>query len=211
MKKISVIFLTVFSQLLTYGQTDQEAILILDKFSSAALSAPSVSMDFRLITVNEAEKNSDTTAGSVVMSKNMYRLELPGNITWFNGSVSWNYLIPEKEVTITKPDRKDNSFMSKPSSVFTLYKSGYKIRLLGEDNNMYTIDLYPEDINSELVRIRMYIRKNTSALTGAEYRRKDGVSIYLAVDRYDLEINHDQAFFTFNPKEHKGVEVIDMR
>ena len=211
MKRISVILLTVFVSKFSIGQTDQDAVRILDKFSSSALSAPSVSMNFRLITTNATDKTSDTTAGSIIMSKNMYMLELPDNITWFNGSVSWNYLVPEKEVTITKPDRKDDSFISKPSSIFTLYKNGYKIRLLEENNTSYTLDLYPEDISSDLIRIRLNISKSTSALIGAEYKRKDGVSIYLAVDKYDLKSTHNQTFFTFNPKEHKGVEVIDMR
>ena len=141
MKRISVILLTVFVSKFSIGQTDQDAVRILDKFSSSALSAPSVSMNFRLITTNATDKTSDTTAGSIIMSKNMYMLELPDNITWFNGSVSWNYLVPEKEVTITKPDRKDDSFISKPSSIFTLYKNGYKIRLLEENNTSYTLDL----------------------------------------------------------------------
>lgn len=211
MKRITVIFLTLLLIQMANGQNDPEANRILDKFSSTALSAPSVSMNFRLVTVNQAEGLNDTVNGSIVMAKDMYMLELPGNITWFNGSASWNYLVPEKEVTITKPDRKDDSFMSKPSAIFTLYKNGYKTRLLDEDNKSYLIDLYPEDLKSELVRIRLSIDKNSSALTGAEYRRKDGLTIYLVVDKYDLKIRREQAFFTFIPKEHKGVEVIDMR
>ncbi len=211
MKRINVILLTILLSQITFGQTDPEAEKILDRFSSTALSAPSVSMNFRLITANIAENSIDTTAGAIVMAKNNYRLELPGNITWFNGSLSWNYLVAEKEVTITKPDRKDDSFMSKPSSIFTLYKNGYKTHLIEQNSSSCTIDLYPEDINSELIRIRLTINKNAATLTGAEYRRKDGVSIFLIVDSYDLKTSYDQDFFTFNPKEHKGVEVIDMR
>jgi len=211
MKRISVILLTILLSQFTSGQNDPEAEAILDRFSSSALSAPSVSMNFRLVTVNPGEESRDTINGSIVMAKDNYMLELPGNITWFNGSVSWNYLVPEKEVTITRPGRKDDSFMSKPSSIFTLYKDGYKIRLLEETAASYTIDLYPEDINSELIRIRLSIDRKSASLKGAEYRRKDGVTIYLLVDSYDLRRSPDQSFFTFNPKEHRGVEVIDMR
>ena len=211
MKRSSVILLTILLSKLATGQTDPEAVKILDRFSSNALSAPSVSMKFRLITANIAENSIDSTSGSIVMAKNNYMLELPGNITWFNGSVSWNYLLAEKEVTITRPDRKDDSFTSRPSSIFTLYKNGYKTRLLEENNSSWTIDLYPEDTDSELIRIRLIISKNSTFLTEAEYRRKDGVSIFLEVESYDLKTSYEQAFFTFNPKEHRGVEVIDMR
>lgn len=211
MKKITVILLTILLAQFLKGQNDPEAVRILDKFSSVAQAAPSVSLKFRMISVNQAENMNDTVSGSIIMTRNMYRLELPGNITWFNGSVSWNYLIPEKEVTITRPDRKDDSFMSKPSAIFTLYKEGYKARLLEEDSRSYVVDLYPEDIKSELIRIRLSVSKSSSSLLGAEYRRKDGLVVYLVVDEYNLKASYEQSFFTFNPKEYRGVEVIDMR
>jgi len=193
------------------GQSDAEAIRILDKFSSIALKSPSVSMKFKLITVNKMENTSDTVTGSLIMAKDQYRLEMPDNITWFNGSVNWNYLLAEKEVTITKPDKKDDSFTSRPSSIFSLYKKGYKTRYVEENSNSYLVDLYPEDLKSDLVRIRIAIGKTGSELVGAEYKRKDGITIYLVVDEYNLKTKPDPGIFIFNPQNYKGVEIIDMR
>lgn len=134
------------------GQNDQIAVSILDKFSSTATSAPSVSMKFMLITDNEAENTTDTLDGSVIISKNSFRLDLPENIIWYNGEISWSYLPAENEVTITKPGKKDDSFQSRPSAIFTMYKKGYKNRLVEEKPGSYLIDLYPEDIKSELIK-----------------------------------------------------------
>jgi outer membrane lipoprotein-sorting protein len=145
------------------------------------------------------------------MAKDQYRLDLPDNITWFNGNTSWNYLKAENEVTIVKPDKKDDSFLSKPSSVYTLYKKGYKSRLVEENSKSFIIDLYPEDINSDLVRIRLSVGKITYSLDGAEYKRKDGIAAFLIVKEYNLKVKPDQTAFTFNAKNYKGVEVIDMR
>lgn len=193
------------------GQTDPAAIKILDKFSAVALGSPSVSIKFKLITINQTEQTNDTVSGSITISKDMYRLELPDNITWFNGSATWNYLIAEKEVTVTKPDKKDDSFMNRPSSLFGLYKKGYKTRFIEENSNSYVVDLYPEDIKSDLIRIRLMIGKSASDLIGAEYKRKDGIIIYLVVNEYNLKSKPDPSVFTFNPQNYKGVEVIDMR
>jgi outer membrane lipoprotein carrier protein len=193
------------------GQTDPAAIKILDRFSSVALGSPSVSMKFKLITINQTDNTNDTVSGSITISKDMYKLELPDNITWFNGSANWNYLIAEKEVTVTKPDKKDDSFMNRPSSIYTLYKKGYKIRFIEENSNSYVVDLYPDDIKSDLVRIRLVIGKSASDLIGAEYKRKDGITIYLVVNDYNLISKPDPSIFTFNPQNYKGVEVIDMR
>jgi outer membrane lipoprotein-sorting protein len=194
-----------------FGQTDPQATKVLDKFSSTALGSPSVSMKFRLITINQMENLDDTVIGSIVMAKDQYRIEMPDNITWFNGSLSWNYLKAEKEVTITKPDKKDNSFLSKPSAIFTLYRKGYKTRYIEENTNKIILDLYPEDIKSDLVRIRLAISKSTYDLVEAEYKKKDGIIVYLVVDEYDLKAKPDPSVFVFNPQNYKGVEVIDMR
>jgi outer membrane lipoprotein carrier protein len=211
MKNWITIFCILLLPALIQGQNDPEAVKVLDRFSAMALSSPSVSMKFRLITVNLMEKQSDTISGSLIMAKDQYKLELPDNITWFNGTATWSYLIAEKEVTITKPDKKDNSFISRPSAIFTLYKKGYKTRVIEDNAANSIIDLYPEETKSDMVRIRLSISKNSGYLTGAEYKRKDGITSYLIVDDYNLKVKPDAATFVFNPDKYKGVEIIDMR
>lgn len=212
MKKLSIIALTFF--LLTInvsGQKDPKAINILDKLSSKALAAPSVSMKFLLIKVDQVQNSVDSLAGSVILSKNNYKLTLPDNFIWFNGETSWSYLPAEEEVTITKPDKKDDSFQSRPSSIFTMYKNGYKCRLIEEKPDAYVIDLYPEDIKNELIRVRLTIEKSSMNLRNFEYKRKDGTAITVIITDYNLTLVPDPGIFTFAPEKYKGVEVIDMR
>src|SRR4030066_1805455 len=103
---------TIFSILLlpatcVTGQNDPQAVRILDKFSATATSAPSVSMKFLLINTDQAANARDKTEGSVILSRNSYRLDLPDNIIWFNGEKSWSYLPAEKKETITVPTKND--------------------------------------------------------------------------------------------------------
>jgi outer membrane lipoprotein-sorting protein len=211
MKKLSALSVIFTLSVSSFAQNDPEAVKVLEKFSSVAQSAPSVSIKFRIITVNLQDNSKDTTAGFLLMAKDQYRLEMPDNITWFNGSVSWNYLVAEKEVTIAKPDKKDDSFLSKPSSLFTLYKKGYKSRLVEENQKSYVIDLYPEDVNSELVRLRLSIGKASYNLDGAEYKRKDGITLTLIINEYNLKTIPEPSAFTFNQNNYKGAEIIDLR
>jgi outer membrane lipoprotein-sorting protein len=211
MKRIIFIFIILSVTLVVTGQTDPEATKVLDKFSATAFAAQSVSIRFRMVNINLAENSKDTVKGTLLMLKDQYRLELPDNISWFNGSTSWNYLTREKEVTITKPDRKDDSFFSKPSSIFTMYKKGYKTKLIEDSPKNWSVDLYPEDVNTELMRIRLTIGKTLNDLISAEYRKKDGVVINLLIDEYNLKSKPEPGAFTFDPKKYKGVEVIDMR
>jgi len=211
MRPIPFILFFLLSALNASGQNDQEAIKILDKFSENALKAPSVSMKFKLITTNLTDNTNDTLKGSVILSKDKYRLDLPDNIVWFNGETSWSYLSAEKEVTITKADKKDNTFKSRPSLIFSMYKKGYKSRLTEEKSDSFIIDLYPEDIKSELLRVRLSIGKSLLNLISFEYKRKDGVINTLHVNEYDLKVKPEPGTFIFQPDKYKDAEVIDMR
>jgi len=193
------------------AQTEQDAIKILDKFSANALGAPSVSMRFNLVTVNQTEETNDTLQGSIILNKDKYNLMLPDNIIWFNGETSWSYLPAEKEVTITRADKKDNSFQNRPSSIFSMYKKDYKCRIIEEKTDAYTIDLYPLDIKSDILRVRLIIGKPMMNLRSLEYKRRDGIAVTLHVLEYDLKQKPGPESFIFPQAKFKGVEVIDIR
>jgi outer membrane lipoprotein-sorting protein len=211
MRYFAVVLILFLSVLQSQAQEDTESITILDSFSEKALHAPSVMMKFNLVTTNYADNSVDTLKGSVVISKDKYKLELPDNIIWFNGITSWSYLPEEKEITITKADRKDNSFQSRPSLIFTTYKKGYKTRLIEEKASSYIVDLYPEDIKGELMRIRLTIGKTKLNLISLEYKKKDGSVITLYVTEYNLTTKPAPETFELDPSTFKGVEIIDMR
>src|ERR1035437_6517131 len=204
-------FLLLLFPLNIFGQKDQDALKILDKFADNALKAPSVSMKFKLVNKNQTDNTVDTLEGSVILSKDKYKLDLPDNIIWFDGETSWSYLPAEQEVTITKANKKDNTFQSRPSLIFTMYKKDYKSRLIEEKSNSYIIDLYPEDIKNELFRVRLSIGKSLLNLISLEYKRRDGVIVMLQVNEYDLNTKPEPATFIFQSEKFKGVEVIDMR
>jgi len=208
---ISGLSVLLLQTIILFGQSDPEAVKILDKFSSKALGAPALLMKFNLINSDLKANQKDTTKGSILISRDKYRLDLENNIVWSDGVTSWSYLIAEKEVTINKVDKKDKSFQSRPSEVFTMYKKGYRNRLVEERPETYIIDLYPEDLNSELQRVRLSIGKTLLNLKTAEYKRKDGVVLTLVLTQYDLNQKPDPDAYIFKAEKYKGVEIIDMR
>jgi hypothetical protein len=92
-----------------------------------------------------------------------------------------------------------------------MYKKEYKSRLMEEKTDSYLIDLYPEDIKSDIVRVRLFIGKALLNLISLEYKRKDGIISTLNVLEYDLKLKPDASTFVFQPEKYKGAEVIDMR
>jgi outer membrane lipoprotein-sorting protein len=168
-------------------------------------------MKFNIVKNDQMEKTVDTIKGSVILSKDKYRLDTGDNITWFNGETSWSYLTAEKEVTISKAKKKGNSFQNHPSAIFSMYKKGYKRKFVEEKPDIYIIDLYPEDIKSDLVRVRLFIGKSLMDLRSLEYKQRDGILLTLNVKEYNLKLKPEPDTFTFQPAKFSGIEIIDLR
>lgn len=211
MKKLSFSVIIFLACIAAQGQKDPAAMKILSDFSKKASSASSVSITFSLVN-NDSKDGSTTTAeGSAVIKGDSYKLMLPDNNVWSDGKTTWSYLPDVNEVTITVPDKNDKSFLSKPSLLFDIYREGYKVRLLEETKDTWIIDLYPEDINQNLIHIRLKIGKSLYDLKSAEYKTKDGITVTLNTEKYDLTFRPGAGFFVFNPSSFKDVEIIDMR
>ncbi|MGB8489437.1 MAG: hypothetical protein WCE64_00115, partial [Bacteroidales bacterium] len=92
-----------------------------------------------------------------------------------------------------------------------IYRKGYKIRLVEDRTNSYLIDLYPEDINSDNIRIRLDIQKPDLNLNSLEYKYKNGITVTVRVKEYNLKQRPGDSTFVFSPEKYKGVEINDMR
>ena len=211
MKKISLVLILSLFTLALASQKDPVAVRVLDDFSKKAAAAPSVKLSFSVVTTDTQEGGTTTLDGTAVISGDRYRITLPDNEVWADRTAVWSYLPDVNEVTITEPDPDDDSFISRPSLLFTMYEEGYKIRLIEETTSEWIIDLYPEDIDVSLMRIRLEIGKSRYDLKSAEYKTKDGITVTLTADSYDLTFKPGKDYFTFNPADYKGVDIIDMR
>jgi len=212
MKRVSLsLVFTLITLFSLYPQEDPVALAVLDRFAAAAKTAPSVSMEFTMITSDAMENRKDTLEGKVVMAGDSYRLTLPESITWFNGTDNWNYMPSVKEVTITRHPDEEQSFFSKPSMLFEMYRKDFRARHTESTSTTEIIDLFPADVKSELIRVRLTIGKKTSDLIAAEYRTRNGITVTIEVKEYNLRFKPDNKYFDFNPANHKGVEIIDMR
>jgi len=207
---INIMLLTLCVARMVNGQVDPAATSILDKFSQKALSAPAVTMEFELNIVDEVDESMTSYSGKLVIKNKMYKLELPDNIIWYDGSSVWTLAPEVEEVTITEPDTTSTAFISNPDQLFLLYRNGYKQRLLEETGRGSVIDLYPEDIDADFVRIRLLINGSYD-LIEVEYKRKDGYNMFVKVNKYDLRSRYDNLYFSFDRKKYPDAEIIDMR
>lgn len=205
---IPFLLLTVLP--LSMAQQDPMAGRILDRFSAKALAAPAITMLVEITIEDAVEQTGQKLEGKVAIKKDKYKLEIPENIIWYNGETLWT-LSPElEEVTITLPDREEGGFISDPSTLFIMYREGYKYRLVEETSRGSVIDLYPEDLSAEFSRIRLLIDSDAN-LVETEYKRKDGITMFISIKSYTLKTDYPDQFFNFDSSKYKNIEVIDMR
>ncbi len=194
------------------AQKDPEATKILDGFSKNALEAKAVYMKFSLIVHDKVEQTTKESEGEVVIENNKYKLVLPDNIIWYDGSATWTLAPEVKEVTVTLPDVEDNSFLTSPSSLFSLYRENFKYRMIEDNDEVSHIYLYPEDpVETDLSIIKLAVHNKTYSLVSAEYKRKDGIDLLINISEYRLDKTFDPDFFRFNASDYPDVDIIDMR
>lgn len=212
MKRLLLISITalLLSPAHICAQRDPEAEKILSAFSEKLQQAPAVHLTFSMETKDLMEGSSSTLEGSVAIKKDKYRLQLPEQLVCFDGKTVYTYLEEVEEITLSYPDPEADDFLSNPQSVFTLHEGDFKTKLIGSGANSYQIDLYPESLNEEFVRIRLLISTEYSLLE-AEYKLKSGMIHLLKIQNWDTEKDLADSQFALRMADYPDAEIIDMR
>lgn len=223
-KKIFILYFSFFSlffMLCAYGQNDALSQKIIDDMVAKFKTYPSVSISFSA-TVTRLQDNSEPALdGTLWVKSNKYKLEIPGNVIYFDGSKIYQYLPEVQEVNVSKPDpdEDDEDFqLMNPQTWFNLSSKNFKSKLVKESTQnsrkVYEIDLYPIQVKiTKYSRIRMMVEKSTLQLVylKAILKDVDGTQYAVSFKPYDIfQTALRDSFFTFNYLEHPNVDVIDL-
>ena len=219
-KKIFILFFSLFAFLLcTNGQDDARSQKIIDDMTAKFKSYPSVSLSFSANITQLQDKSEMEQDGKIWLKGNKYKLEIPDQIFYFDGSKIYRYLPEDHEVYINKPDpdEDDEDFqLLNPQTYFNISSKSFKSKLVKEStqNNrkVYEIDLYPIQLKTtKYSRIHLMVEKSTLQLVHLKAILKDGTQYTLSFKPYEiLQTALRDSFFTFNTLEHPDVEVIDL-
>lgn len=199
MRKILFILLSVFSLTLCAKENASE---ILDKVSSTFKAAGNVKIGFNLQVPN------GQTTGYIDISGNKFYCDMAGSNVWFDGTTMWHYVKANEEVNVTTPTASEVAKMN-PYSFITLYKKGYKSRILKSTKDTYEIEMTGSN-NSTYRSIIVHIKKSTMLpvyikTTTARSTMEIKVNSFLKNQKFS------GGSFTFNKKEFPKAEVIDLR
>jgi len=215
MKKYLFLCLVLLIARIGYAQTsyEQKAAEILQKVEKKYKSVEALRAYFTYEMRNSIHNVYEKTEGTFVMKGNKYRLILPEQEVINNGSTLWTYLKQTNEVNISnyEPDEAEIT----PDKIFTLYKRDYKyiwVERVAERGKIYdVIDLQPIDRNKNHFKIRLHINEASNSIKSFEIFEKNQNRYKYTFTRLEFNVKVDDKYFTFNPSDYPGVEVVDLR
>jgi len=199
-----------------YSQQDAKAKEILEKVTKTTQGFPSLDAKFSFEMNNKAQNVQDKYSGSIVLKNKKYKLEIPqiGLQVSCDGKTIWSYNSTTNEVNISNLDESTDELMD-PAKIFTIYENGFNYKFLGEGVEsgvpVYNIDLTPQKPTGDIQKIKIMIDKQKMLIRGANMTGKDGNIYNVSVSQFKTDGVFADSDFVFDPKKHKGVEVIDMR
>jgi outer membrane lipoprotein-sorting protein len=129
-----------------------------------------------------------------------------------DGKTQWTYLKKDNEVQVNNVDNSGGGI--NPAQIFTIYQHGYKYVYNGEvriKGKIYQeIDLTPIAEKS-FFKVRLEIDRQKKEIYSAQIFDKNGNRYTYTITGFVPNIRVPDNTFTFDPKMHKGVEVVDLR
>ncbi|AWW31334.1 outer membrane lipoprotein carrier protein LolA [Echinicola strongylocentroti] len=198
-----------------WAQKDPDAKALLDQMSERYQSLDGLKATFEYYYYNELDGASQRSTGEVAVNGDRYKLVLPDQEVYNNGETVWTFIKSNNYQEVTVNTVSENTDELTPSSIYNLYKKGYDYELKGEENqngkNIQEILLTAESAKAQFQKIILFVDKDHKDLLAWEVSDSDGGTFKYEFNEVDTDVNLGKSFFTFDPKKHPGVEVIDLR
>lgn len=213
MKKLVFSALLMLFGTASYSQYDPKALEILEAMSKKYKAITSFEASLTSSLTNESEGVKEEFKGKIIVKGEKFRLSLDDQEIINNGTTVWTYLPSAKEVNIDNYDPGSDDI--NPIKIFDIYKKGFKYLYLADKTEagvvLEEVDLVPEKKDAQYFKIKMMIVKKDKSIQSWTMFDKSGNRYKYTITKFTPNIKVDDASFTFDPKKHPGVEVIDLR
>lgn len=215
MKKLLILcaVLVGITQLPATAQTDKKAKELLDAAYKKINGLKTLKADFTLELKGGGV--NDTKKGTFYMKGPKYRVAIAGQEIICDNKTVWTIVKATNEVQVTdyNPDAQTIS----PTKLFTnnFYEKEYNYKYIGErkinGKVCDIIELTPKSSDKQFTKVQMSVDKSQT-IKGGQVWEKNGNTYRYDLTSYSPNIaSVTDATFTFNPKQHPEMEVIDLR
>jgi outer membrane lipoprotein-sorting protein len=213
MKNLILGLFAMFIAISVSAQYDPKALEILEAMSKKYKSIPAFEANITCNLSNDVDKVNEEFKGKITVKGDKFRMALPEQEVINNGATIWTYLPEAKEVNIDNYDPASEDI--NPSKIHEVYKKGYKYLYLQDKTEggvlCEEVDLVPEKKDAQYFKIKMFINKKEKTVQSFTLFDKGGNRYKYTISKFIPNAKVEDSYFTFDPKNYPGVEVIDLR
>ena len=208
-KHIFLILLCAFTLLPAQAQKVQD---ILDKTAGKLKNSGGIEAVFEA-TAFKGTKETGSASGTIKVKGNKFKIESNSLTTWFDGKTQWTLLAGSDEVNVSTPTAAELQAIN-PYSFINIYKKGYTATLAKasyEGKSVHEVRLVTTSKNSNMPKILLTIDPTTLMPLSVRFKNAKGDWTRIRVRSIKTGRKFADAVFTFDAKQHPGIEVIDLR
>ncbi|MBR1593664.1 MAG: hypothetical protein IJ659_02685 [Alloprevotella sp.] len=208
MKRILPFILLLLPLLPMQAQTARS---VMDRAAAKLQKAGGMQATFETTSFRCTQEQA-TTRGTIQVQDRKFRVASEGGDIWFDGKTQWSLLAGSDEVNVTTPSRADVQKLN-PYHFINLYKQGYTLRLTSatyQGKSVKRVDMTANTRGADIQKMTILLDQTD---TPVNVRLKDGKGNWFRFRIKSLKTG--QKFtadtFQYNPADHPGIEVIDLR
>ena len=192
---------------------DNRSSVILNKLSKTYKTYKSVKASFKIKIDNKQNNTSVTQAGVLYQKGKKFKVNISGQEISCDGKTIWTYIEDANEVQISKFDPK--SIDINPSEIFTIYEKGFLHSYSGQkkvgSSTLDIVKLTPVDKNKSYFLVKLSVDKLANKIKEMSVHNKNGLITTYSISKFEPNVNINDSYFKFNPKDKPGVIEIDLR
>lgn len=190
----------------------QKAQNILDKTAAKLKNSGGIEAVFEA-TAFKGTKETGSASGTIKVKGNKFKIESNSLTTWFDGKTQWTLLAGSDEVNVSTPTAAELQAIN-PYSFINIYKKGYTATLAKasyEGKSVHEVRLVTTSKNSNMPKILLTIDPTTLMPLSVRFKNAKGDWTRIRVRSIKTGRQFADTAFTFDAKQHPGIEVIDLR
>jgi len=166
------------------------------------------SATFRQALDTEFSASESIVEGTIILSKEKYRIETNGQTVVTDGETVWVYVLADQQVIVSDFFEDEGSFS--PGHFLDERADRYDASLADEKSaDSHVVLLSARSPDTYIESAKLWIDKEESTISRIDVIDVNGASIRFEMSNIDLAPDIDDNTFKFHPPE--GVDVVDLR
>lgn len=210
MRKLVVLFLSLFITSVTFSQNSLEAKALLDEVSTKMSAYNNMFIGFSQTLSNEEagieEGDEPPIRGEINLKGEKYSLLYLGNRFIYDGTKLYVINNEEKEISTSEGDMNADDGFIYPSKLLSFYKEGYNFEM-GKLKNVngrkiQYVTLNPIDSDSDIVKVELGIDAKTKHIYKLIQTGSNGAKTSFTITSFKSNQPISDSFFKFDEQKY---------